>query len=197
MEFHPRSCPQSITISDHLVVILVVIREQWTKCCRLRLLLYARNYLIFHGSLTKRKALSLLPLYRDGMAGTDDCYLCLDREHGMRYIVRSSWVLLLMLSGCGSGDGSPSPSSSPTATATGSISFEWDPSPVSDLAGYRVYRSTTSGSFGAPIATLPASATRYQATGLRKGHEYFFVVSAYDGNGNESQFSNQVSRTVP
>jgi hypothetical protein len=59
-----------------------------------------------------------------------------------------------------------------------------------------VYRSTTSGSYGAPIATLSASAANYQAANLQKGLEYFFVVSAYDVNGNESLFSNEVSRVI-
>lgn len=103
---------------------------------------------------------------------------------------------VIALAGCadgGSGGGAPP---APVATATGSVSFQWDPSTDSDLAGYRVYRSTTSGSYGAPIATLSASATSYQSAGLQKGLEYFFVVSAIDVNGNESPFSNQVSRKI-
>lgn len=108
----------------------------------------------------------------------------------------SALVMTLVLAGCTGGGSGGSTPPAPTATVTGSVTFQWDPSTDTDLAGYRVYRSTTSGSFGAPIATLSASATSYQATNLQKGLEYFFVVSAFDINGNESPFSNQVSRVI-
>jgi len=104
---------------------------------------------------------------------------------------------VFVLAGCADGGSGTGPSPAPVSTATASVTFQWDANIDTDLAGYRVYRSTTSGSFGAPIATLSASATSYQATGLQKGLQYFFVVSAYDANGNESPFSNQVSRMIP
>lgn len=112
------------------------------------------------------------------------------------FTILSYIALVIALTGCPGGGDSP-PSTVPTAAVTGSVTFQWDASSDTDLAGYRVYRSMVSGAYGAPIATLSASATSYQATNLTKAATYFFVVSAYDVNGNESLFSNQVSRTVP
>lgn len=104
-------------------------------------------------------------------------------------------TVLASCTGGGGGDSAPPAAQAPAATA--SLTFQWDPVAVSDLAGYKIYRSTTAGSYGASIAVLPASATTYQMTNLTKGVTYFFAVSAYDTNGNESLFSSEVSRTIP
>ena len=60
-----------------------------------------------------------------------------------------------------------------TATLAWSTSNEWD------LAGYKVYRGTGSGTYGAPLTTLPKTTTCYTATGLQNGTTYFFVIAAY------------------
>lgn len=117
---------------------------------------------------------------------------------------RTSFGLLMLLavgvlsSSCSGGGGSDSaPPAAQAPVATASLTFQWDPVSVPDLAGYRIYRSTTAGTYGSPIATLSASTTTYQMTNLTKGVTYFFTVSAYDTNGNESPFSNEQSRTIP
>ena len=112
------------------------------------------------------------------------------------------WVIVAVvgavLGGCTGGGGSDSaPPVTQNSAATASLTFQWDPVSVSDLAGYKIYRSTTAGIYGSPIATLSASTTTYQMTNLTKGVTYFFAVSAYDTNGNESPFSNEQSRTIP
>lgn len=107
-------------------------------------------------------------------------------------------VVGAVLGGCTGGGGDDSaPPAAQAPAATASLMFQWDPVSVSDLAGYKIYRSTTAGIYGSPIATLSASATTYQMTNLTKGVTYFFAVSAYDTNGNESPFSNEQSRTIP
>jgi hypothetical protein len=78
---------------------------------------------------------------------------------------------------------------------TSSVTLTWNQNSESDLAGYKVYRSTTPGVYGAPIATLQGNVATYQATGLQAGTTYYFVVTAYDSSGNESGFSNEVSRS--
>lgn len=83
-----------------------------------------------------------------------------------------------------------------TAPATSSATLSWNPNTDADLAGYKVYRSTTSGVYGAPVATLPSNVTSYQFTSLQAGFTYFFVVSAYDSAGNESGFSTEVSKSI-
>jgi hypothetical protein len=59
-----------------------------------------------------------------------------------------------------------------------------------------VYRATASGTYGAPIATLQSNVTSYLATGLQSGTTHFFVVTAYDSEGNESVYSNEVSKSI-
>jgi fibronectin type 3 domain-containing protein len=80
--------------------------------------------------------------------------------------------------------------------ATSSATLTWNANNDSDLAGYKVYRATASGAYGAPIATLQGNVTSYPATGLSIGTTYFFVITAYDKSGNESTFSNEVSKSI-
>jgi hypothetical protein len=82
------------------------------------------------------------------------------------------------------------------APATSSATLTWDANSESDLAGYKVYRATASGTYGAPIATLQSNVTSYLATGLQSGTTHFFVVTAYDSEGNESVYSNEVSKSI-
>jgi hypothetical protein len=83
-----------------------------------------------------------------------------------------------------------------SAPATSSATLTWNANTENDLAGYRVYRATTSGTYGAPIATIPVGSITYQATGLISGTTYFFTVTAYDTAGNESIRSNEVSKSI-
>ena len=83
-----------------------------------------------------------------------------------------------------------------SAPTTSSITLTWDPNPDSDLAGYKVYRATASGAYGAALGTVPAGTVTYQATGLSGNTTYFFVITAYDNAGNESLFSNEVSKSI-
>ena len=79
---------------------------------------------------------------------------------------------------------------------TGSVTLSWSANSESDLAGYKVYRATNSGGYGAPIATLTAGTTQYVSSGLAKGFTYFFVITAYDQAGNESPYSSETSKSV-
>jgi fibronectin type 3 domain-containing protein len=72
----------------------------------------------------------------------------------------------------------------------------WDANAEPDLASYNIYRSNTQGVYGAPVATVPAGAVNYLATGLQVGSTYYFTVTAVDTAGNESIRSNEVSRSV-
>ena len=65
----------------------------------------------------------------------------------------------------------------------------------SGLAGYRVYRSTTSASSGFVVIASPIS-TSYTDTGLRSGRTYWYYVVAYDGAGNTSSPSNTVGAII-
>lgn len=77
-----------------------------------------------------------------------------------------------------------------------SISLDWNDNGESDLAGYWVYRSTTSGGGYAALNTTLASSSAWVDNTVSVGVTYFYVVSAVDFTGNESALSNEVSGTA-
>jgi fibronectin type 3 domain-containing protein len=83
-----------------------------------------------------------------------------------------------------------------TAPSTSAATLSWNASTSSDAAGYKVYKATASGTYGAPLATLQGSVLSYQAIGLQINTTYFFVVTSYDAAGNESPHSNEVSKSI-
>ena len=84
---------------------------------------------------------------------------------------------------------------SPTSLAF-SATLTWRANKEKDLAGYKIYRATASGAYGAPIATVPKTATSYIANHLENRTTYFFVITAFDIAGNESGYSNEVSKSI-
>jgi len=92
------------------------------------------------------------------------------------------------------GGGTPPQGGGP-ATGTQTLTLDWDGNTEADLAGYRIYRSTVSGSYQAAIATVPPGTTTYTATGLQSRTTYFFVVTATNTSLGESVHSNEVSKT--
>ena len=85
------------------------------------------------------------------------------------------------------GGSSPS-SSSGTATLT------WNPDPSTNLAGYKVYLGTASGVYSS--STSVGNVTSYTVPNLGIGNTYYFAVTAYNSNGIESGFSNEVSKSI-
>ncbi|MDN5941485.1 MAG: fibronectin type III domain-containing protein, partial [Nitrospira sp.] len=83
-----------------------------------------------------------------------------------------------------------------SAPATSSVTLTWNSNTEKDLAGYKIYRATASGVYGAPITTLQENVTTFIASGLQFGTTYKFVVTAYDLAGNESPFSNEVRKSI-
>lgn len=83
-----------------------------------------------------------------------------------------------------------------TAPANGSVTLSWSANTEEDLAGYKIYRGTVSGSYGSPIAVLDKGAISHTVSSLESGTTYFFVITAYDDSGNESAYSNEVSKSV-
>lgn len=86
----------------------------------------------------------------------------------------------------------PSTSTSQAPQSTTSVTLAWNPNTDPDLAGYKIYETTSSGTYGAAIATVPAPATSFVVAGLQRGVTYFFVITAYDTSGNESTRSAEV-----
>ena len=84
-------------------------------------------------------------------------------------------------------------SSSTTTTSTNTASLTWDVSTDTSVVGYKVYMGTSSGVYGAPITI--GNVTSYLINNLPVA-TYYFVVTDFDANGNESLPSNEVSKSV-
>jgi hypothetical protein len=69
--------------------------------------------------------------------------------------------------------------------------------PLNDLSGYRVYYGTSHAELPRTrIEVNNPSAITWTVTGLAPG-TWYFAVTAIDGSGDESSFSNIVSKTIP
>ena len=91
------------------------------------------------------------------------------------------------------------PPSAPTGLAAtpddSQVSLDWNDNIESDLDGYNVYRSTTSGSGYTKINAALVTASDYVDTTVVNGTTYYYVVTAVDQGSNESGHSNEVSAT--
>jgi Fibronectin type III domain len=112
-------------------------------------------------------------------------------------------VLLGALVACGGGANSgtaepaaESPPSAPTGTATATL--VWSDSSGASIAGYRVYHGVASGTYlqskgsGANVGRVAT----HVVSGLAAGQQYFFAVTAFDAQGNESDYSAEASKVV-
>ena len=70
-----------------------------------------------------------------------------------------------------------------------------DGTPLTDLAGYKIYYGTSSSSYSQSIDV--GNTTTYTIEDLTEGLTYYFATTAYDAGGNESGYSNEVVKTVP
>jgi hypothetical protein len=73
------------------------------------------------------------------------------------------------------------------------VSLSWNPSSSPGVTGYRVYYGKSSRTYGTPIPI--GNQTTYKVTGLADG-TWYFSVTAIDGKGNESGFSNEVIKVI-
>ena len=75
------------------------------------------------------------------------------------------------------------------------VKVSWDPNSESDLAGYRIYYGTKSGNYDTNVDA--GNAASVEIKGLQTNTTYYFVATAYDNSGNESEFSKEVSLFIP
>jgi hypothetical protein len=97
--------------------------------------------------------------------------------------------------------GSTPPPEEPPPPEPTNVTLSWDApttnadgTPLSDLAGYRLYWGTSSRSYSRQVDV--GKVTTYTLSSLTTG-KYYFGVTAYDFSGNESDYSGEVSTTVP
>jgi PKD repeat protein len=87
-------------------------------------------------------------------------------------------LLVLMALACG-------------AASAGTTRLAWDASTDPRVVGYTVHYGTSSGSYATAVDV--GNQTTHTLAGLPDGHRYFIAVTAYDGTGARSAYSNQVS----
>jgi len=71
-------------------------------------------------------------------------------------------------------------------------SFEWDPNPEADLAGYRIFCREQSQSYDYSVPSWEGTDTYSTIYGLDENTSYCCVVRAFDLDGYESSDSNEV-----
>ena len=75
-----------------------------------------------------------------------------------------------------------------------SVTLGWDSNTESDLSFYRVYYGESSRDYGLPIKV--EGKTDHEFTFLDPGKTYYFAVTAVDNLGNESGYSQEVSKYI-
>ncbi len=109
----------------------------------------------------------------------------------------------LFLSGTGCHNGFFGPDLDPPApptglyTATGDnfIELFWDPNREPDVSGYNVY---VSSSYNGRYELIGSTGTEYFCDNdARNGAVYYYAVTAYDYDGNESELSSDVAYDIP
>jgi hypothetical protein len=88
------------------------------------------------------------------------------------------------------------------ASAPGSVTLAWDApttntdgTSLTDLAGFKVYYGISSGNYTAVVNV--GNVATYTVNSLAPGYTYYFNVTAYNTSNLESNFANEVSKTIP
>ena len=83
-----------------------------------------------------------------------------------------------------------------TGVAPHTVAVSWTAS-TSTVAGYNVYRSTTSGSGYVKLNSSLVTGLTYTDSNVLSGTTYYYVATAVDSSGNESTYSNQATAVIP
>jgi hypothetical protein len=88
----------------------------------------------------------------------------------------------------------PTPTPTPTPTPVTSVTLAWRASRSTDVTGYRIFYGLSSGNYTQQMdAGNKTSAT---VSGLSGNKTYYFVATAYNSDGLQSEASNEVSFTT-
>ncbi|NWF74648.1 MAG: right-handed parallel beta-helix repeat-containing protein [Nitrospirae bacterium] len=122
----------------------------------------------------------------------------MERSQAMKVTLKRFLQLAALLASTGAlmvGCDAKKDTPSGTATAaTRTATLTWSANDEPDVARYKVYFGTASGTFGPPIDV--GKTTSYQVTGLTIGQTYKFAVTAVDTSNNESNFPNEVITVI-
>ena len=78
----------------------------------------------------------------------------------------------------------------PHTAYSAQISLEWDANTEPNLAGYKIHYGVSSGDYDTTVDI--GNYTSCTISELQEGQTYYFAASAYDLNGNQSGYSNEV-----
>jgi hypothetical protein len=77
------------------------------------------------------------------------------------------------------------------------VILTWTANGEPDLAGYKIYVGTASGTYSFPGSPFVAGKmTSYTVSNLPKSQTYFLAISAYDSADNENELSAEVSKSL-
>jgi len=82
-----------------------------------------------------------------------------------------------------------------TAHADQSTVLTWNPSPDTNVVGYKLYYGTACQVYTTNLVV--GNVTNITIHGLAAGTTYYFAATSYDAAGDESAFSNEASYAVP
>jgi len=82
-----------------------------------------------------------------------------------------------------------------TSAHAAQVTGAWDASTDPGVTGYRVHYGTVPGSYTSHVDM--GNVNSCVVSGLLDGVTYYFAATAYDGDGNESDYSTAVNYTVP
>jgi hypothetical protein len=123
------------------------------------------------------------------------------KEDEMFKFCAANLILGLILSGCSevlfAPDVTPPapPQGLSSATGDGLVELIWNDNTEPDLAGYRIYASS---SYEGPYERIGSSiAPSFIDKGIPNGKTYYYAVAAYDGHGNESELSHDIIYDTP
>jgi hypothetical protein len=78
-----------------------------------------------------------------------------------------------------------------------SVSLNWTASTSPNIAGYKVYRGTTSGGPYAAVTGSLVNGTSYVDDTVTSGQTYYYVATAVDSSNSESEYSDEAMAAVP
>lgn len=81
-----------------------------------------------------------------------------------------------------------------TVISDSEIDLTWDANQESDLAKYKIYRSTVGGSGYQFVGETQDLV--FEDSGLSESTTYYYVITATDTSGNESPYSDEISATT-
>lgn len=116
------------------------------------------------------------------------------------FVDHPEYVACVFENNCSGGTGDTTPPSAPSGlSATGgdnTVALSWSANSESDLNGYNIYRSNTSGGSVTKVNASLVTGTSFNDSGLNASTTYYYTVKAVDTSFNESAASVESSATT-